>query len=232
MTLVHGDLSTKERIDALRKMRVIEHNSKNRLGWVLFVPGIFHFKMACADAFWRIHISPVKGRSDVTCFFEYIRHLRPRETGKYASSPGFRRMHDAIHHAAWADILDCWRLTAERHGFNTLQSLADSNAEWDIIAAMSEEMVRTYLPGCDFQDKREAPASQRDVQFENQALRKQHELLYLEFSHAANHGDVGCILRIFPYWIAIFTATNKHKYAAHMTRFKTDLDHVYPPRLR
>lgn len=47
-----------------------------------------------------------------------------------------------------------------------------------------------------------------------------------------SHGDVGHILRLIPYWIAIFTATKKNKYAAHMTKFKTDLDHVYSAPLR
>jgi len=74
--------------------------------------------------------------------------------------------------------------------------------------------------------------SERDVCFENQALWKQHSLLYLEFLHAMNHGDVGRMLHLFLYWIAIFTVTGKHKYVAHMTQFKTDLDHVYPPWLR
>jgi hypothetical protein len=37
---------------------------------------------------------------------------------------------------------------------------------------------------------------------------------------------------LFPHLIAIFTETGKHKYVAHMTRFMTDLDHVYPPCLR
>ena len=60
----------------------------------------------------------------------------------------------------------------------------------------------------------------------------QHGLLYLELSHAMNHGDVGRILRLFPYWIAIFKSTGKHKYAAHMIWFMTELDHVYSPELK
>jgi aminoglycoside/choline kinase family phosphotransferase len=68
--------------------------------------------------------------------------------------------------------------------------------------------------------------------FENASLQKQHGLLYLELSHAMNHGDVGRILRILPYWIAIFKSTGKSKYAAHMIRFITDLDHVYPKCLK
>jgi hypothetical protein len=93
-------------------------------------------------------------------------------------------------------------------------------------------MVKRYLPGKDFDEKREEPKTKRDMVFENVALRKQHSLLYLELSHAMNYGDVGRILRLLPYWIAIFKATGKSKYSAHMIRFMTDLDHVYPPRLR
>ncbi len=63
-------------------------------------------------------------------------------------------------------------------------------------------------------------------------LRNQHGLLYLELARAMNYGDMGRILQLFPYYIAIFTATGKEKYATHMIKFYTDLNHVYPPRLR
>ena len=90
-------------------------------------------------------------------------------------------------------------------------------------------MLHIYLPEPNFQDICEGPDSECDIQFKNQVLRKQHSLIYPEFSHAMNHGDVGRILQLFPYWIAIFTVMGKQKYAAHMTKFKTDLNHVYPP---
>ena len=188
--------------------------------------------MACADAYWCIHVSPRAGQDDPTSFFEYIHHMRPRETGKFTTSPGFRRMHDTIHHATWIDIIDCWRAEVGKYGFASLSEFAESKPTWQSIEKLSESIVRMYLPGCDFPSIREQPSETHDARFENQALQKQHGLLYLEFSHAANHGDVGRIPRLFPYWIAMFTMTKKHKYAAHMTQFKTDLEHVYPAGLR
>jgi hypothetical protein len=95
---------------------------------------------------------------------------------------------------------------------------------------LSEAMVKKYLPDKDFDEKREE--TDHDMVFETTALRKQHSLLYLELSHSMNHGDVGRILRLLPHWIAIFKSTGKSKYSAHMIRFMTDLDHVYPPQLR
>ena len=172
-------------------MRTIEHSAWNHLGWVVFVPGMFHFKMACTDALWDIHIEPKAGRTDPTGFFEYIWHLRPRETGKFSSSPGFRRMHDAIHHAIWADILDCWRIAAHEQDFASLEDFAKSEPEWDVLCRISDLMVTKYLLGHDFQDNWERPDSEHDQWFENQSLLKQHGLLYLMFSCAINYGDVG-----------------------------------------
>lgn len=123
VTLVHGDLGTKEKIDSLQRMWYIEHTVKNRLGWVIFIPGLFHCKMACADAYWRIHVQPKAGRDDPTPFFEYICLMWPQETGRFIGSPGFQHMHDTIHHATWIDIIDCWHLMALEHGHISLTNL-------------------------------------------------------------------------------------------------------------
>ncbi|KAG1888595.1 hypothetical protein F4604DRAFT_1877194 [Suillus subluteus] len=48
--LIHGDLLTKERLDMIIKSRHIEDTPKCHFQHVVFVPGLFHFKMACANA--------------------------------------------------------------------------------------------------------------------------------------------------------------------------------------
>ncbi|EGO30293.1 hypothetical protein SERLADRAFT_431796 [Serpula lacrymans var. lacrymans S7.9] len=45
--LIHGDLLTKEQVDSVRDMRRIEEIPKNRFQYIIFVPGLFHYKMAC-----------------------------------------------------------------------------------------------------------------------------------------------------------------------------------------
>ena len=97
---------------------------------------------------------------------------------------------------------------------------------------MSNTILRKYLPGADFADNRDLNDGVHDKVFKNVALQKQHGLMYVELSHAMNHGNVGCILQLWPYWIAIFKSMGKSKYTAHMIRFIMDLDHVYPPQLR
>jgi hypothetical protein len=110
--------------------------------------------------------------------------------------------------------------------------IAESKPSWDSLVELLEVMVRKYLPSKDFDKRREDEETDHDMVFENTALCKQHCLLYLELSHLMNHGDIGRILQLLPYWIAIFKSMGKSKYSAHMIRFMTDLDHVYPPQLR
>jgi hypothetical protein len=230
--LIHRDLATKEKIDGLHKMRTIEKSAKNRLGFAIVVPGLFHLKMATTDAFWRIHVQPAEGQDDWNRFYEYVRYLRPNEIIKFLGTPGFHRLHNTIHHTTWVDVLDCWRIEVKGRGFGSRAAFTDSKPSWASIVEPSEAMVKRYLPGGDFDKKRDEAKTKRNMVFENVALRKQHGLLYLELSHAMNYGDIGCILRLLPYWIAIFKATGKSKYSAHMIRFMTDLNHVYPPPLR
>ena len=91
-------------------MCTIKSSAKNQLGFTVVAPGPFHLKMAATDGFWWTHVQPCKGHGNPNGFFEYIRHLCPKETGKFLSSPGFQRLHNSIHHTTWIDILDCWRL--------------------------------------------------------------------------------------------------------------------------
>ncbi|KAG1895706.1 uncharacterized protein F5891DRAFT_928633, partial [Suillus fuscotomentosus] len=47
---VHSDLLTKERLDTVRNSRQIKYTPKNCFQYVIFLLGLFHYKMACADA--------------------------------------------------------------------------------------------------------------------------------------------------------------------------------------
>ena len=111
--LVHGDLLTKERLDTVQDSRRIEATPKRRFQYVIFLPGLFHFKMACADALWRTWVQSKDSRIDKNSLFQHVGILRPDDTGKFGTNPGFCQMHDAIHHDIWASMLDCWWLEAK-----------------------------------------------------------------------------------------------------------------------
>jgi hypothetical protein len=108
VVLVHGDLLTKERLDTVQGSWCIESTPKRRFQYIVFLPGLFHFKMACADAIWRTWVQTPKSRTNENSLYQHVGILRPEDTGKFGTKPGFRQVHDIVHHDIWASILDCW----------------------------------------------------------------------------------------------------------------------------
>ncbi|KAH9158641.1 hypothetical protein EDB89DRAFT_2118542 [Lactarius sanguifluus] len=218
---IHGDLLTKERLDTIRDSRRIEDTPKNR----------FQFRrlpMACADALWRTYVREKEGRSDLNSTYQHVGILRPRETGIMTTKPGFRRMHDVVHHELRATILECWRIEVsalDPENWTSLEAFAASKPDWDLVVKISEEIIQKYVATIEgLSQARMKPETERDQQFENQTLRNRDYLLYVDLCNAMNAGDIGR-------WIYIFCATGKHKYASQLARFMKNLHEVYPPAL-
>lgn len=234
--LFHGDLGTAERVLGIRQQRAIEETAYRRYQFIVFIIGLFHLKMACADAIWRIFIQPLDSRVDVNSLMEMVGKYRDRETGKIGSDPGFRRMHEVIQHTGTALRLDAWKTEARRRqpSWTTLEEFAAAKPSLKDIEDMSGYLAMHYVAGYEANifDLRGKPSTQRDAQHENILIMHQYFLLYEEITFAMNFGDVGRLETLFPAWIYIFTATGKHKYATHMTAFLTDVHFVYPPGLK
>jgi hypothetical protein len=206
----------------------------NRFQFVVFVPGLFHVKMACADALWRIFIQPNDAQVDDTCLMRDVSKLRPKETGIIGSKPGFRRMHQVIGHIGICRRLDCWRLEVARQNpeHATLEQFAASKPAFEDLEEIASWLAMHYIANNSLTRLRCQPIVQRDQQHENALLLNKYCLLYEELSYAMNHGDIARVETCLVTWIFIFRATGKHKYAAHMTKFLTNVHFVYPVGLK
>ncbi|KAF8214388.1 hypothetical protein K438DRAFT_1902271 [Mycena galopus ATCC 62051] len=237
VVLFHGDLGTGEGITSLLQRRSIEHSPWQRYQYVIYVMGLFHLKMACADAIYRIFIEPKGGREDVNSLMRFIALHRPKETLKIASDPGFRRMHEVIMHTGAALRLDAWRVEALRRNpeWKSLDAFAASKPTFTLLLEMSQYLASHYVAGAEglnIYELRTKPVAERDQQRENILQIHQYFCLYEEMSFSMNYGDIGRVETLFPPWIYIFKAVGKHKYVAHMVKFMTDVHFVYPPPLR
>lgn len=240
--LVHGDLLTGERIHSLQDTRSEEATPWRRFQFVIYVMGLFHLKMACADAIWRMHIQPLRARGQQNVkraspgsLMSHISIIRPRETGKMETKPGFRRVHETTEHVGAVMRLDCWRLAAIQtgRGIKTLDDFANLQPQWDELEAMAARMVLEHAVSSDtFTQQRCQPIAIRDQERENILLRQQHFLLYEEMSYALNEGDIGRVEDAFMPWVFIFKGCGKHKYAAQMMKHLYNLHFVYPEGLR
>ncbi|KAG1883253.1 hypothetical protein F4604DRAFT_1536785, partial [Suillus subluteus] len=110
VVIIHGDLGMGEWLQAAQIRRSIEATPWDRLQHIIFIPNLFHLKMACADAIWRCFLQPLSAREDETSLMRDVTQLRPRETGIYCSKPRFRQMHVLIGSSGTCCRLDCWRV--------------------------------------------------------------------------------------------------------------------------
>ncbi|KAI0038958.1 hypothetical protein FA95DRAFT_1504832, partial [Auriscalpium vulgare] len=237
VVLIHGDLGTLERVNSAQERRALEDTPWRRMQYAVLTPGFFHLKMAAADTIWRIFINHPGTQDDPNSLKTLAGILRPKETGKIATKPGFRRMHEIIGHVGAVLRLDCWRLEARRRSDNWtgLEEFANAKPAWDLIIEMSEALARNYVagsPNLDLFEMRSNPSNLRDQQHENTLILHQYLLLYEELSFGMNVGDIGRLDTIFPMWIYLFRASGKHKYASAILKFLTDVHFVYPEGLK
>jgi len=235
VVLVFGDLLTGQHVRSLLESRSVEKTPWRRLQFVVFVMGLFHLKMACADAIWRVFIYPKKSGSDKNSLMGYIQQIRPKETQRIKSKPGFRRMHEVIQHVGIVSRLDIWRLASGKQNgteYHTLDDFAKSEPDWKSILELSEQIVLDGEKEGPMNRLRMKKPLERDQQHENEHLLQQIFLLYEEMSYSMNNCDIGRVETLFLPWMDIFLGCGKHKYAAEMQRYLENVHFYYPKGLR
>ena len=220
VVLVHGDLGTGERLYGSQGSRSIERTPVRGLRNPMYVFGLFHLQMAAADAIWRMFIKPKSQRMEPNGLYQQVCKVRPHDSGRIGSKPGFRLMHDLILQCASARILDVWRVAVDKSSHQSLESYAHS-ALWSDIVKLSSSLVSGYL---------DQPYS-GDQEFRNNTLILGRLLDYVELTHAMKHGDIGRVEATFMRWVFIFKSVGKHKYASQLVKTMNDLRFVYPERL-
>ncbi|KAI0083688.1 hypothetical protein BDY19DRAFT_899903 [Irpex rosettiformis] len=233
--LVHGDLGTMERVLSAMERRAIDLTATSRLQFVVFVFGLFHLKMAAADAIWRLLVAPPTARKDPGSFWAIVEKLRPTRTGKLTNNASFREQHELINHVGDVLRLDAWHVEARQHGFLTLEKWAESKPSPEEIDKFAMRLATTYTEGEDFDhlyQMKMRPMNQRDKLHENTIRTHHYLMLYEELSYAMNEGDIGRVETVFAPWILLFRAVGKHKYANRMLLFMHQLYEIYPEGLR
>ncbi|EPQ53956.1 hypothetical protein GLOTRDRAFT_43933 [Gloeophyllum trabeum ATCC 11539] len=233
VVLVHGDLSTCERVQSLQESRSEEKTPWRRFQFIVFIIGLFHLKMAAADAIWKIFIQPKSAREDDTSLMKTVAQIRPKETLKIGSKPGFRRMHEIIQHVGIVSRLDCWKqaVTNWLPTFNTFETWVESKPEWEDVKQLAVRIIESgkYVADDKFPSLREESETSRDQQYENVALREQYFLLYEELTYGMNCGDIGRVEDCFMPWAFIFRGCGKHKYATQLTKHTIQMNILCNP---
>ena len=233
--LFHGDLGTGERIQTAKLRRGTEHTPRNRLQYAVFVMGLFHLKMACAETIWRAFLKDPKARTEdqTTSFYSNFRILRPRDSSALSTSFKFRPVHEAISHIGRCRRLDCWRMVLEEHGFSDLQGYADGRPKWEGIKDVALAVANKFIPSAgQLALLRNGKPDDRDHEFENNLALNLYAAMYEEITYAMNYGDIGRVEMCLLQWVPLFEAVGKNKYARQTLKLVYELNHVFPARAR
>ena len=234
--LFHGDLGTWERIQSAQMYRALEKTSRERLQFLIFVPGLFHTKMACADALWRMFIEPPGIQKEKGSMLSFIDLFYPKLRRKIITNKaGFRVLNDCFTRVGAADRMECLRLAIQKRWPKCKSLVEFAGLEPNLVNI--DHFVRTVAKefGSSMEareDFRFLAEKDRDHQYENILTRIDYILLYEEFAYSMRCGDVGRMETCLRRWIPIFKSTGKHKYATHLLEFMTDVHFVYPESLR
>ena len=232
VVLFHGDLGTGERIQTAKRRRRIETSPRDRLQYVVFVMGLFHLKMACAETIWRIFVRNPDARAEhqKTSFFADLKILRPSEFNSVCNSFKFRLIHEAIGHIGTCRRLDCWRVVLKKRGFSSLRAFADTRPDWDLIKEVASEVSDQFIR--EPTQAGDGGPEGTDQELENNLTFNLYAGMYEEISYAMNHGDIGRVEMCLLKWVPLFEAVGKTKYAHHTLKLIYELNHVFPSRLR
>jgi hypothetical protein len=83
--LISGDLLTIQHLRSLQTSRAEESTSWGRVQFMVLVMGLFHVKMACADALWRIFFHNKAKELGPNDLITHIGQIQPKETRKIES---------------------------------------------------------------------------------------------------------------------------------------------------
>ncbi|KAF7971227.1 hypothetical protein HWV62_21640 [Athelia sp. TMB] len=145
----------------------------------------------------------------------YVSVMRPKETIKIETKPGFRHIHEIIEHVGIVTRLECWRLYFARQDsrFATLEDLAESKPQWEELERMAVRLVQEEVASFNtFSDLRAQPADVCNEERENMLLWQQQFLLYEAMMYALNKGNIRRVEDGFMPWVFTFKGCEGLKY--------------------
>jgi hypothetical protein len=189
--MFHGDLGMGDQIYNILQRWAIEKTAWNQFQFAIFIPGLFHVKMACADAVWQAFLKSPAARLDPTCLMQDVTKLWPNETGAIGSNPGFHCMHQVITQSGICRRLDCWCVEVRQQKNMSLDEFVASQPSLDELKNITNYLALNYISGTQLdRDQNAEPADLWDQQLENSLLLNQYSLLYEELLYAMNMGDI------------------------------------------
>ena len=237
LKLIAGDQLSIARLRAVLSARAGNEGGAASLWWAIFIPGLFHCKIAATNGFIQTHFG--HPNRDLTNPASLSSHntLLQRKPIVPSSLPPFRTCRDLIFVSLYARVLHCLLKVSGAH---SLDSFLDG-LTWDALCGHAEAVVDTFtdtrlvdhLRSSRNQEDKAGGEQERggqsgDMIFENAVLFLRDGLLLREFSDAIKSGDSGRVLLVLKIWALSFRGSGRAKYAYEVLHLLHNITHVWP----
>ncbi|KAI0054708.1 hypothetical protein BV25DRAFT_1903821 [Artomyces pyxidatus] len=229
--LLAGDQLSIARLRAIAANRAGNEGGASALRWALFIPGLFHYKLAATHGIMQTHLGLVNHDLSNPASLAAHNTLLKRKPILITSLPPFRTCRDLIFVSLYARVLHCLLLVSET------ASLHDYTEDmtWDQLQSHAATIVDQFTDNKRVSRLRRARTRQGDkhgdMVFENAVLFLRDALILREFTDAIKSGDSGRILTVLKVWAFSYRGQGRAKNAQEVLYLIHNVTHVWPESL-
>ncbi|KAK6972268.1 hypothetical protein R3P38DRAFT_2812403 [Favolaschia claudopus] len=232
-----GDQLTIARLRSLLSIRAGHEGGYSGFGWGIWMPGLFHSKIADMHGFFVTHWGvPNRGTRNPGSLFFHNTHLH-RSPILLSSLPPFRVCRDLVFVSLYARVLHCLLLVTQKA---TLDESADSVETFEQLQAHAATIQKKFANGSVVSElrwkRKTADGSEAvtpgDEIFENACLLLRDALISRELTDSIKAGDSGRIVLVLKVLALSYRGNGRTKYAYEMLHLIHNLTHVWPPAIR
>jgi hypothetical protein len=232
-----GDQLSIARLRSLLNIRAGHEGGYSGYGWGVWIPGLFHAKIADMHGFFTTHWgTPNRGTRNPGSLSFHNTHLH-RAPILLSSLPPFRTCRDLVFVSLYARVLHCLLLETNK---TTLDECADSFetfADLETVAAAIQQKYANADLVSELRWKRKMAGTTSDQVpgdeiFENASLLLRDALISREFTDAIKAGDSGRIVLVLKVFACSYRGNGRTKYAHEMLHLIHNLTKVWPVSIR
>ncbi|KAG2008793.1 hypothetical protein CC2G_014185 [Coprinopsis cinerea AmutBmut pab1-1] len=244
--IIAGDQLSIARLRALANLRAGHEDAELSLQWGVWMPGLFHAKIADMHGFFTTHWGKANaGVRNPGCLAFHNTLLRNHPIS-ITSLPAFRTCRDLVFVSLYARVLHC---LLQVSGHATLEDYCDKVNTWEEFYAHGQQIHDEYASTRRHHILRSArgpvPPKEKtakskkdhvppplpkkgDMVLENAILFLRDSLISREFTDAVKSGDSGRVVLVLKIWALSFRGNGRTKYAYEMLSIIHNLQKVWP----
>lgn len=229
--IIAGDQLSLARLRSIQAIRAGHEGEYEGFRWGVWMPGLFHAKMADMHGFFTTHFGkPTAAVPDPSSL-----HFHNTRLGRLpivlTSLPPFHTCRNLVFVSLYAQIFHCLLLVS---GKSSMEEYAESVTSWDQLYSDAEKIYEMYANTSMVDELRtnrefaDNAGTEGDMVFENAILFFRDALISREMVDAVHAGDSGRVVLVLKTWTLSFRGSGRTKYAYEMLHLIHNVEKVWP----